>query len=86
LRIGPDAAATAAYFVCPFVVQFFQTWVHLLGLTFYNLPEASAWARWSAISMQFGKAYAARASRTAVLYSAGGTLNRALLLAVGAGR
>lgn len=79
LRLGPEVAAAVAQFLCPFVGQIAQTWVHLLGLTFYNSPDASPLDRAQAVASQFGKAYAARASRTAVVYSAGGTLNRALL-------
>lgn len=56
-----------------------RRWVHLLGLTFYNSPEASPRARVGEVGRLFGKAYAARVSRTAVVYSAGGTLNRLLV-------
>ena len=79
LRLGPEVAATVAQFLCPFVAQLAQTWVHVLGLTFYNSPEATPRERVDSVGRQFGKAYAARVSRTMVVYSAGGTLNRALL-------
>ena len=79
LRLGPAAAIVAAQFLCPFLAQLLQTFVHLLGLTFYNRPDATPAERVREVRSQFAKAYAARVSRTAVVYSAGGTLNRALL-------
>ena len=78
-RLGPSAAAAVAQFLCPFFAQIAQTWVHVLGLSYYNSPDAPPLHRARAVARQFGKAYAARAGRTAVVYSAGGTLNRALL-------
>ena len=54
-------------------------WVHVLGLTFYNIPDALPRSRVREVGRLFGKAYAARVSRTAVVYSAGGTLNRVLV-------
>ena len=78
-------AATLAQFICPFVAQIAQTLVHLLGLSLYNSPLASPRERARAVGEQFAKAYAARASRTAVVYSAGGTLNRVLQSTVSGG-
>lgn len=85
LRLGPTAAIVAAQFLCPFLAQLAQTFVHLLGLTFYNRPDAAPAERVREVRSQFAKAYAARVSRTAVVYSAGGTLNRALLAWAGHG-
>jgi hypothetical protein len=79
LHIGPETAATTSQFICPLVAQLVQTFVHLLGLTFYNNPTLSTPAHVATVGRQFGKSYTARVSRTAFAYSVGGTLNRMLL-------
>ena len=77
--LSAAAASVAAQFLCPLIGQLFQTSSHLLGLTFYNLPDASALERARTVGRQFGKSYVVRMTRTAVAYCIGGTINTALL-------
>lgn len=70
-----ETCDTASQLVCPMGVQILSTPVHLLGLSLYNSPGASASSRATEITAKYAQALTARMLRILPAFGIGGILN-----------
>lgn len=73
--VDPARARTAAQLLCPALVQFVSTPLHLLGLDLYNHKGVSAAAHASFVSREYFKSAVARIGRIGPAFGIGGVGN-----------
>jgi len=68
-------ADKTAQVLCPVMIQTFTTPMHLLGLDYYNRPQATGLQRAAEVMKHYNKSVAARMARIAPAFGFGGIGN-----------